>query len=177
MSLKARILVIDDEPIVCKSCSRILGEEGYEVETTLNGSQGLERMKARPFDVILVDLKMPDMSGMEVLKRIKEEAPETIVLMITGYSTVKTAVEAMKLGASDYVPKPFTPDELAMVVQQALEKRRLLHENASLRQEDVGRWLQNLAEEGAEGIARVTQKFRDAFESAFPPAPENEKNA
>ena len=135
MSLKARILVIDDEPVVCKSCSRILSEEGHEVEMALSGSQGLERIRTRSFDVVLVDLKMPDMSGMEVLKRIKEEIPEAVVLMITGYSTVKTAVEAMKLGASDYVPKPFTPDELAMVVQQALEKRQLLHENAYLRRE------------------------------------------
>ena len=135
MSLKARILVIDDELIVCKSCVRILGEEGHEVETALSGAQGLERVKARSYDVILLDLKMPDMSGMEVLKRIKEEAPETVVIMITGYSTVKTAVEAIKLGAFDYVPKPFTPDELAMVVQQALEKRRLLHENVYLRRE------------------------------------------
>ena len=134
MSSKGSILVIDDEPVVCKSCLRILSGEGYDVRTVLTGAQGLECAGARPFDVILVDLKMPDMNGMEVLRRLREETPETVVIMITGYSTVKTAVEAIKLGASDYVPKPFTPDELTLVVQQALEKQRLIYENVYLRQ-------------------------------------------
>lgn len=135
MPSRAKILVVDDEPIVCRSCFRILNEAGYQVETVLSGQEALEKVDHQSFDVVLVDLKMPGLDGMEVLQRIRKVHPEVIVIMITGYATVESAVEAMKLGASDYVPKPFTPDELCIIVEKALEKRDLILENQYLRQQ------------------------------------------
>jgi len=130
-----RILVIDDEMIVCESCKRILEEEGYEVETALSGKEAFDKMKASPFDIVITDLKMPGIDGMEVLKTFRKEYPDSIVIMITGFSNVETAVEAMKLGAFDYIPKPFTPDEVSIVVKKAIEKKSLMLENIYLRQE------------------------------------------
>ena len=130
-----RILVVDDEMIVCESCKRILEEEGYEVEAALSGKEAFEKMKANPFDIVITDLKMPGIDGMEVLRTFRKEYPDSIIIMITGFSTVETAVEAMKLGAFDYIPKPFTPDEVSIVVKKAIEKKSLMAENIYLRQE------------------------------------------
>ena len=130
-----RILVVDDEMIVCESCRRILEEEGYEVEAALSGKEAFEKMKANPFDIVITDLKMPGIDGMEVLRTFRKEYPDSIIIMITGFSTVETAVEAMKLGAFDYIPKPFTPDEVSIVVKKAIEKKSLMAENIYLRQE------------------------------------------
>ncbi len=130
-----RILVVDDEMIVCESCKRILEEEGYEVETALSGKEAFDKMKVSPFDIVITDLKMPGIDGMEVLRTFRKEYPDLIIIMITGFSTVETAVEAMKLGAFDYIPKPFTPDEVSIVVKKAIEKKSLMAENIYLRQE------------------------------------------
>jgi len=130
-----RILVVDDEMIVCESCKRILEEDGYEVETALSGREAFDKMKESPFDIIITDLTMPEIDGMEVLRTFRKEYPDAIVIMITGFSTVETAVEAMKLGAFDYIPKPFTPDEVSIVVKKAIEQKSLLLENIYLRQE------------------------------------------
>lgn len=129
------VLVIDDELVVRNSCRKILVEEGYKVILAENGREGLEKVQMGIGDVILVDLKMPDISGMEVLKAIKLKFPHKPVIIITGYSTIASAVESMKLGAFDYVPKPFTPDELSLVVDKALEKKKLLDEVDFLRKE------------------------------------------
>ena len=131
----AKILVVDDEEIVCLSCQRILAEEGYEVQTRLSGPEGLQLLAEEPFDLAIVDLKMPRMDGMEVLQAIKRDFPHIPVIMITGYATVESAVEAMKSGAFDYLPKPFTPDEVAVVVKKALETRSMILENLYLRGE------------------------------------------
>ncbi len=131
----SRILVVDDEMIVCESCQRILEEEGYEVEIALSGKEAFKKMKENPFDIVITDLKMPEIDGMEVLKKFRKEYPDAVVIMITGYGTVQSAVEAMKLGAFDYIPKPFTPDEVLVVVNKAIEKRDLLLENIYYRRE------------------------------------------
>jgi DNA-binding NtrC family response regulator len=131
----AKILVVDDEEIVCLSCQRILTEEEYEVQTRLSGPEGLQLLAEEPFDLAIVDLKMPRMDGMEVLQAIKRDFPHIPVIMITGYATVESAVEAMKYGAFDYLPKPFTPDEVAVVVKKALETRSMILENLYLRGE------------------------------------------
>jgi DNA-binding NtrC family response regulator len=120
---KGKILVIDDEDIVLISCYRALTPEGYDVKTAKNGADGLKMLEAEPFNLVLADIKMPDMDGIEVLRRIKEGWPETEVIMITGYGTVSTAVAAMKLGAFDYIEKPFTPDGILFSVQKALDKK------------------------------------------------------
>lgn len=129
-----KILVVDDEPVVCRSCARVLAPEGYAVTTTESGREGAEKGASGEFDVVVVDLKMPDLDGMQVLRNVKEKQPDVEVIVITGYSTVSTAVKAMKDGAIDYLPKPFTPDELSVVVNKAMEKRRLVEENRGLKE-------------------------------------------
>ena len=105
----AKILVVDDEEIILLSCERVLTEEGYEVQTRLRAEEALALLAEEPIDLILVDLKMPGMDGLEFLRAVKQAYPSISVIMITGYSTVESAVEAMKAGAIDYLPKPFTP--------------------------------------------------------------------
>ena len=124
----AKILVVDDEKVVCTGCEKILGEAGYQVKSTLSAKEALNILKEEPFDIVITDLKMPELSGMELLKIIKREYPQITVIVITGYSSVETAVEAMKLGAFDYLPKPFTSDQVVLVIEKVMERRRLLAE-------------------------------------------------
>jgi DNA-binding NtrC family response regulator len=123
---KGKILVIDDEDIVRTSCSRALVPEGHEVKAAKNGLDGLKMISEEKFDLVLTDLKMPDMDGIEVLRRIKEGWPEVEVIIITGYQTVDTAVKSIKLGAFDYIEKPFTPDALIAAVAKALDRKRVM---------------------------------------------------
>ena len=121
---KGRILVVDDEDIVRTSCSRTLSPEGYEVRLAKNGVEGLKMASEERFDLVLTDLKMPDMDGIEVLRIIKEKWPETAVIIVTGYQTVDTAVKSIKLGAYDYIEKPFTPGALLNAVVQAIGNKK-----------------------------------------------------
>lgn len=124
-----KILVIDDEKVVGDSLRKTLQGEGYEIDTASNGQEGLRKARRESFDLIIVDLKMPDIDGLDVIKKIKEEQPDVMMVMITGYSTVDSATEALKTGAFDYLPKPFTPDEISEVVQKALvTKERIAKE-------------------------------------------------
>ncbi len=116
-----RVLVIDDEQIVLNSVKRILGQAGFDVVTTPSGRQGLEWALKDPFDVVLTDIRMPDIGGMIVLRDIKRAKPEIPVMIITGYANVQSASQAMKLGAADYLEKPFTPDQLLKAVNLAME--------------------------------------------------------
>jgi DNA-binding NtrC family response regulator len=134
--MKARILVVDDEEIVIRSCLRILGDDGdCEVEAVQDGLEALKKIDDSHFDVLILDIMMPKMDGLEVLQRVKETHPDIDVIMVTGLSQIETAVRSMKLGAFDYLPKPFDPDELKLVVKRALERRQLLQENLELRSE------------------------------------------
>jgi len=126
--MKQRILVVDDEEIVLRSCLRVLAGAEREIDTARNGAEALARIDAAPYDVVLLDIMMPQVDGLEVLQRVKESHPRTEVVMITGLAQVETAVRSMKLGAFDYLPKPFEPDELRRVVERALERQRLLGE-------------------------------------------------
>jgi DNA-binding NtrC family response regulator len=121
---KGNILIIDDEDIVRISCKRTLMPEGFEVKTAQNGIEGLKMIEEERFDIVLTDLKMPDIDGIEVLRLIKQRWAETVVIIITGYQTVDSAVKAIKLGAYDYIEKPFTPDGIVSVVYRALEDRK-----------------------------------------------------
>jgi DNA-binding NtrC family response regulator len=120
---KGKILVIDDEDIVRLSCSRTLVPEGYELKMAKNGLEGLKLLEEESFDLVLTDLKMPNMDGIEVLANIKEKWPATDVVIVTGYQTVETAVKAIKLGAFDYIEKPFTPDTLIATVSNVFKTR------------------------------------------------------
>ena len=133
--MSARILLVDDEEIVIKSCLRILGTDSYEVDTARSGLEALKKIEEKPFDLLILDIMMPQMDGMEVLQRVKETHPDVEVIMVTGLSQIETAVRCMKLGAFDYLPKPFDPDELKVVVERALERKHLLQENSTLRNE------------------------------------------
>ncbi|MEJ2685494.1 MAG: response regulator [Candidatus Sulfobium sp.] len=119
-----KLLVIDDESIVRTSCKRVLSPEGYEVRLAANAFEGIKMMEEEQFDVVLTDLKMPDMDGITVLETIKKRWPETQVIVITGYQTVDTAVKSIKLGAFDYIEKPFTPDALLSAVAAALGNKK-----------------------------------------------------
>lgn len=124
MKKKRNLLVIDDEPIVLDSCRKILSQEGFEVKGAFNGREGLKKIEEDKYDAILVDWKLPEIDGMEVLRIIKKNHPDIIVVMITGYPSVESAVKAMKLGVSDYVSKPFTPQELKDTLIKAIEHSR-----------------------------------------------------
>jgi len=133
--MSARILIADDEDIVIRSCLRILEGDDFQVEAVQDGREALRKIEENPYDVLILDIMMPNMDGLEVLRRVKETHPNVDVIMITGLSQIDTAVQAMKLGAFDYISKPFEPDELKLVVQRALERRRLLQENLTLKSE------------------------------------------
>jgi DNA-binding NtrC family response regulator len=133
--MSARILIADDEEIVIRSCLRILEGDEFQVEAVQDGREALRKIEENPYDVLILDIMMPNMDGLEVLRRVKETHPNVDVIMITGLSQIDTAVQAMKLGAFDYISKPFEPDELKLVVQRALERRRLLQENLTLKSE------------------------------------------
>ncbi len=129
------MLVIDDEEIARISCQRVLNREGIQVTTASSGREGLDILMRQPHDLVLVDLKMPEMDGVEVARRIRTFNPNIVTILITGYATIESAVAVMKEGAYDYLPKPFTPDELLIVVRRGLEKRRLDRESRALREE------------------------------------------
>jgi DNA-binding NtrC family response regulator len=132
---KAAILVIDDEQVICNGCRLSLADSQRSIESCQTGKAGLAAVSSGAYDVVLLDMKLPDMDGMDVLRTIRKEKPRVSVIVMTGYSTIQNAVEAMKVGAFDYLTKPFTDDQLAIVVDKALEKKRLVDENFSLRQE------------------------------------------
>jgi DNA-binding NtrC family response regulator len=116
-----KVLVIDDERIVIDSITKILKEERIDVEATLSGRQGLETALQKDYDLVLTDLRMPDIGGMRVLRDLKRVKPNLPVVMITGYATVPSAVQAMKLGAAEILEKPFSPDGLVAVVHKAMK--------------------------------------------------------
>ncbi len=130
-----RVLVIDDEAVVCNSCRRILEEEGYRVDCRQDPRAGLQAAVSGEYDLVLLDIVMPEMDGLEVLKELRGAGVASEVVIITGYATVETAVAAMKQGANDYLSKPFTPDELVVVIQKVLECSAVFRENQALRQE------------------------------------------
>ncbi|MFC1651490.1 sigma-54-dependent transcriptional regulator, partial [Candidatus Latescibacterota bacterium] len=131
MNMPFNILVIDDEPAMRDSCFQILSRNGCNVMLSENGTQGLNFLNKRKYDVVILDLKMPDMNGFDVLKSININNPDSAVIIVTGFSTVENAVETMKMGAYDFVPKPFTPNQLRTVVARALEKKRFFNETSS----------------------------------------------
>ena len=118
------ILVIDDEGVICDGCRLVLTEKGYGVEQCLSGMEGLKAIRTGAFDVILLDMKLADMDGMEILQALKGKEPLPCVIVMTGYATMANAVQAMKLGAADYLAKPFTDDELISSIETACLKKQ-----------------------------------------------------
>ena len=130
-----RILVVDDEEANREFLYELLTYEGYEVETAADGLTGISLIESTPFHILLSDLKMPEMSGVEMIRQMRELSPSTIGIIFTGYATIETAVEAIKAGAYDYVTKPFRADEILMVLKRAIEYQRLNRENINLRKQ------------------------------------------
>ena len=133
----SRVLVVDDELNICQSCKKILEKIDFKVLYALNGYDALKMMEAEPFDIVITDLKMSSLGGMEVLQRVKEAYPDTPVIVITGYASVSSAIEVMKMGAMDYLPKPFTPDELRAIVRQAGNERAVRLQNRKLQEQQL----------------------------------------
>jgi DNA-binding NtrC family response regulator len=161
-----RALVIDDEQIVLDSVSRILSEDTYEVDTSLNGREGLAKALEGHYDVLLTDIRMPDIGGMRVLRDVKRAKPSLPVVIITGYATVRSAVQAMKLGAADYLEKPFTPEQLLKAVRSALEAAATQEpEEQAIVHKDVLLTVLERAATDKEFFADLIEQAADALDS------------
>ena len=134
MSDKGTVLVVDDEEVMREILDSLLTKEGYRVKLAATGEGGLELMRREPVDVAIVDVMLPDMSGIEVLEALKKADPEMVVMMITAFASVETAITAMKIGAFDYITKPFKNDEVLAVVANGAHQRHLVTENRTLKQ-------------------------------------------
>jgi two-component system sensor histidine kinase/response regulator len=156
---RGRILVIDDELGIREGCRRTLEPEGYTVDTASTGREGLRRVEEEPFDLVLLDVVMPDVRGVELLGPIHEQDPDMVCIIVTGYATVELAVQAIKAGAYDFLSKPFSSDLLMLAVRQGLERRRLSLE---------AKRLQTLEQEAAE-LARAKEELErlDRFKTTF----------
>jgi two-component system response regulator AtoC len=149
MTEKIRLAIIDDEPLLCQRLKQVFRRSGFEIETFGAGKPALERMAQQPFHLILTDIRLPDIDGLEILRRVKKECPGTEVVLITGYATLDQAVEAVKKGAFYYLSKPFTPDQVRAVVKRAQEHFQISSENKILREEVY----QKIQYEGIVGIS------------------------
>jgi len=157
MDDKKSVLIVDDEPNIRRVLSAVFAKAGYEVFTAENGKKALDVISTEPsLDVMLCDLVMPDLNGVEVLRSAREINPRLSVVMITAHGTIKTAVDAMKLGAFDYITKPFDMDEIKLIVKNALERSRLLTENIHLKQELQSRYR-------FDGIIGASRKMQEVF--------------
>ncbi len=116
-----KILIVDDEVTVAKSIQKALLRESYDIDIALSGAEALQKQEAKGYDVMVVDLMMPGLSGLDLLKSIRAESPSVQIIMITGYPTMKNTLQAMKIGAFDFLPKPFLPADLRNLVMRALE--------------------------------------------------------
>jgi len=162
---KMKALVIDDEQIVLNSVSRILAGENYTVDVSLSGRQGRDWAIQKQYDIVLTDIRMPDIGGMRVLRDIKRAKPSLPIVIITGYATVKSAVQAMKLGAADYLEKPFTPEELLKSVASALDiaATREPEEQALVHREEMIKVLERAASE-SEFFTTLIEHAADALD-------------
>ncbi len=157
---KGKILVVDDEEHICEAVKKALERVGYTVEISLDAMGALEKFYRDSFTMVICDIKMPGMNGMTILDRIKEHDPTTLVLMITGYASIESAVESIKKGAEEYVPKPFTPNQIRFLVERTFERRQLVEENIYLKEE-----LKELY--GQDVVIGQTQTMQLIFEMAL----------
>lgn len=159
-----RVLVVDDEENIRNLLSQILRQEGFEVETASDGATGLRKASSGEFDLVLLDVRIPEKDGMEVLREIRREDPGAVVMIVTGYATLEMAVEAMRHGAFDYISKPFKKDELVVKVRRALEHEQLREENRKLHEELRARFK-------FEGIVGTSPKMQEVLRVAAAVAP------
>ena len=117
------ILVIDDEDVICEACELVLSEKGHVVATRNDGKAGLSAIRQGTYDILLLDMKLPDIDGMEILKIVQKEKPGLCIIVMTGYSSISNAVQAIKQGADEYLAKPFTEDELVQAIEKSCANR------------------------------------------------------
>ncbi|HTH50518.1 MAG TPA: response regulator, partial [Pyrinomonadaceae bacterium] len=129
----ANIIIVDDEQSYRQLLTLVFEEEGHDVRTAMNGRQALEAFAERPAEVIVSDVKMPDMDGIEMLRAVRETQPDVGVVLMTAFASVDTAREAFKLGADDFITKPFDVEELKLIVRKTLEKQELIAENQAFK--------------------------------------------
>jgi len=151
-----RVLVVDDEEIICKYLRRELRQRGYDAAYRQSGEEALGELAKTPYSILLADIKMPGMTGLMLLDRAREQFPGVSVVIMTAHGSIEAAVEAMKLGASDFLTKPFQPEELALVIEKVLHQRKLLDEVAQLRHELAGRY-------SFENMISQADNMRDIF--------------
>ncbi len=159
-----RILLVDDEPDILDVCQRILEADGYRVEPVQSGDAALERLTRQSFDVLVTDIKMPGMDGLELIRAVKEMAPYIPVVIMTGFSTMDTTIKALKLGVEEYVTKPFAPEELKIAVGKALEKTNLHRQVRDLQGQLAAR--QSRSRRLSGGAARGGRKRRQPTSKA-----------
>lgn len=166
--MKSRILVIDDNPTMREGIFEVVTRMGHNVVSSSSGDEGLRLFKNDAFDFVILDLKMSGMDGLEVLKKIKELRRDTVVMMMTAYGKIETAVEAMKLGAFDFITKPFTPDLLRLKVVKALEMAKANKENTTIVQESLSEKVKQKAYKivgGSPAMKKVMEEIRKAASS------------
>ncbi len=159
-----KILIVDDEPIMRESLAGWLERDGHEVEKTASGEEALERLKDTRFDILLVDIKMEGMSGLDVLKQVRESDPDVQIVMITAYGSIATAIEAIKNGAYDYLLKPFEPAELGILIEKIIEHQAQVRENIFLKQQYEDR----IRFENMIGQSRPMQEVFDLIQDIAP---------
>ncbi|MFA6108195.1 MAG: sigma-54 dependent transcriptional regulator [Candidatus Latescibacterota bacterium] len=135
MARKPRLLVVDDEQVVRESLREWFAEDGYTVAAAASGREALQAVTQAPWDILLIDIKMPGMDGLELQRKLKEVTPDAVIVIMTAYASVDTAVQALKDGAYDYITKPFDPEELERIVTKAAERQQLLRENQQLKEQ------------------------------------------
>jgi len=159
------VFVIDDDEIIRLSCEQILKKSGYTVETFASGHVGIERLKQIRPPLLVVDIKMPELDGFEVIKIVRKIDPNVVIVVITGYATIETAVDAMKMGAYDFLPKPFTPSELRLIIDRGFERWRLASEAQRLRKEkeEVERKFVTLVSHQLKGPLSAVKQYLDVL--------------
>ncbi len=161
---KPSILIVDDEQVVRDSLVHWFTEEGYRVEAAASAAEALSRLAAGDLDLIIADIRMPGMDGLELLERVQSEQLDTAVIIMTGYASVESAVRALKHGAFDYITKPFDPDDLSVVVRNAIEQQRLKRENRMLREQ----LSETLATTELVGQSEAMRRVREQIETVAP---------
>ncbi len=164
--LTPRILIVDDEEIVRESLSGWLEKDGYVTVTAPDGQTALDKVRQDPYSIVLVDLKMPGMDGLQVLEAIRKIQPDVSIVMITAYATVETAVKAIKLGAYDYIVKPFDPEELTLMIQKIVRQQETVRENAVLRKALRGHYTFHDIVSASPSMGHVLELARSAAQTS-----------
>ena len=150
------ILIIDDELDMLRSIAEVLEREGFEVSTADGGPKGLKQLRENVYDIVITDLRMPEVDGETILSRALELYPDIVVIMMTGYASIETAVKTMKMGAFHYLAKPFKPMELTILVRKAIEQKKLRDENRYLRSQLKSKYR-------FDNIVGVNEKMQELF--------------